>query len=446
MTEAASVVLELDDIQSGVLRPRPSPYAATYVLLNIDDVIAGRELMRRAAGVVNSAAAPSAKTGDVSISIALTFQGLKALGVPPKFLDSFPPEFQRGMAARAAVLGDTGESAPEHWEKPLGTPDVHAVLGIVAPSSERLEAALAQGRKAYEGIAGVRAIWRQDCYSLPTDREHFGYRDGIGQPPIEGSGIPGNNPGEEPLKAGEFVLGYRDEMGNNLAPTPDVLGKNGSFIVFRKLRQRVAAYRKFLKTNVDSPEAEELLAAKMMGRWRSGAPLTRCPMHDDAGVAADATLVNDFMYRADDPRGLKTPIESHIRRMNPRDSEVIGIPRLHRMLRRGTVYGPPLPEGVLEDDGADRGFMYTIVVAHIDRQFEFIQKEWMNSGEFAGRGDAKDPIAGANNGTETFTIPERPIRRCVESMPRFVVTRGGEYAFLPGLRALKWLADPDTKS
>jgi Dyp-type peroxidase family len=348
------------------------------------------------------------------------------------------------MAARAAVLGDTGESAPEHWEKPLGSSEVHVVLSAVAPDAERLEVLLAAERKAYEDMPGIKAIWRQDCYALPSDKEHFGYKDGTGQPLIEGSGVPGNNPNEQPLKAGEFVLGYPDEMGNNLFPKPDVLGMNGSFVVFRKLEQRVAAFRQFLKSKSDSPEAEELLAAKMMGRWRSGAPLARCPMHDDPAVAADPKQVNDFMYKDDDPRGLKTPIESHLRRVNPRDSEVIGVPRLHRMIRRGTVYGPALPEGVLEDDGVDRGFMFAFVGAHIDRQFEFVQSQWINSGEFAGRGNARDPIVGAADGTETFTIPQRPIRRCLEGMPRFVVTRGGEYAFMPSLRALKWLADLTT--
>jgi Dyp-type peroxidase family len=433
--------LELKDIQSGVLRPRPSPYAATYILLRIDDRQPGRELMRRASAVVNSAANPTSKTGDAWLSLALTFQGLKALGVPQESLDSFPPEFQRGMAARADVLGDTGESAPEHWEKPLGTSEVHAVVTALAPNQERLEEVLARGRKALEEIPGIKPIWRQDCYALPNDKEHFGYKDGIGQPLIEGSGVPGNNPNEQALKAGEFVLGHLDEMGNNLFPKPDALGRNGSFAVFRKLQQRVGAFRKFLKSNSTSPDEQEFLAAKMMGRWRSGAPLALCPLHDDPAVGMDKSKHNDFMYKEDDPRGLKTPIESHLRRMNPRDSDVIGIPRLHRMLRRGTVYGPPLPEGQLEDDGVDRGFMFAFIGAHIDRQFEFIQSQWLNSGEFAGRGDAKDPIAGACNGTETFTIPERPIRRSIGGMPRFVVTRGGEYAFLPSITALKWLAD-----
>jgi len=435
--------LAFDEIQSGVFRPRPSPYAATYIFLRIDDRKAGRELMRRAAGVVNSSADLASKTEDAWVSVALTFEGLKALGVPQESLDSFPPEFQRGMAARAEVLHDTGESAPENWEKPFGTSGIHVIIAAVAPDKERLEAILVRGRKAYEEMPGIKAIWRQDCYALETDKEHFGYKDGIGQPSIEGTGIPGNNPNELPLKAGEFVLGYPDEMGNNQFPQPEVLGKNGSFMVVRKLQQRVADFRRFLKSKAVSIEEEELLAAKMMGRWRSGAPLSHCPMHDDPSIAADPKLRNDFMYNEDDPRGLKTPIESHIRRMNPRDADVIGIPRLHRMIRRGTVYGPSLPEGVLEDDGVERGFMFAFVGAHIDRQFEFVQAEWMNSGEFAGRGEAKDPIAGNNDGTETFTIPQRPIRRSLAGIPKFVVTRGGEYAFMPGLKALLWIADLD---
>lgn len=113
-------VLELDDIQSGVLRPRPAPYAAVYVLFRIDERKAGRELMLRLCPVVASAAHPTSPAGDTWVSVALSFQGLKALGAPQTSLNSFSPEFQQGMAARAKVLGDTGESSPELWEKPLG--------------------------------------------------------------------------------------------------------------------------------------------------------------------------------------------------------------------------------------------------------------------------------------------------------------------------------------
>ena len=445
MTEAANVMLELDDIQSGVLRPRPAPYAATYVLFRIDDRKAGRELMRRASIFVASAANPTSPAGDAWVSVALTFQGLKALGVPQDSLDSFAWEFQQGMAARAQALGDTGESSPAHWEKPLGTPDVHVVLTALSPDAPRLEAVLDRARKAYQELPGIKAIWRQDCHALPTEREAFGFRDGVSHPAIEGSGIPGTNPKERPLKAGEFVLGYPDEMGGLLSmPQPEVLGRNGTYVVFRKLHQRVAAFRQYLKANSSSPEEGELLAAKMMGRWRSGAPLALCPFHDDPELGADPQRNNDFLYEEDDPIGYKTPVGSHIRRTNPRDAAVPGVVSLHRMIRRGTAYGPPLPEGVLEDDAAERGLMFAFVGAHLGRQFEFVQSEWVNSGTFIGAGDAQDPIVGANAGAGSFTLPRRPVRQRLQGLPRFVVTRGGEYCFMPGLRALRWLADLDT--
>ena len=440
MNDAAGARLELDDIQGGVLRPRPSPYAATYVIARIDDVRAGRELVRRLADVVTSAAAVETSGRDAWASVALTYQGLKALAVPAVSLDSFAWEFQQGMAARARALGDTGDSAPEHWEAPFGTPAVHLVLVGVAPDEARLEAAVARARDAIADIAGVTPIWRQDCRAQANEREPFGYRDGISHPAIEGSGVPPSNPLEPPLKAGEVVLGYRDELGGfPPAPTPDVLGRNGSYIVFRKLHQRVAAFRQYLRANASGPEDEELLAAKIMGRWRSGAPLALSPEHDDPALGADPARSNVFLYREDDATGYKTPLGSHARRTNPRDSAVAGSVRLHRMVRRGTRYGPPLPEGVLDDDGADRGLMFAFVGAHLKRQFEFVQSEWIGGGEFLGLGDAKDPVVSAGG---DFTIPRRPIPRRLKGLPQFVVTRGGEYAFMPGLGALRWLADP----
>lgn len=115
--------------------------------------------------------------------------------------------------------------------------------------------------------------------------------------------------------------------------------------------------------------------------------------------------------------------------------------RLHRMIRRGAVYGPPLPEGVLEDDGTDRGLMFAFIGAHLGRQFEFVQSQWMNDGVFFGANDAQDPVTGSRDGSGDFTVPRRPLRRRLTSLPRFVVTRGGEYCFLPGLTALRWLGD-----
>ncbi len=440
-----STVLELDDIQSGVLRPRPTPYAATYVLARIDDRKSGREMLRRVSAAITSAANPVSPEADVSVSIALTFQGLKALGVPQDSLDSFPPEFQQGMAARAQELGDIGENSLANWEMPLGSPDVHVVIAGLAPDVARLEARMERAREGLRDTPGIQLLYRQDSFVLPTEREHFGFKDGISHPAVEGSGIPGSNPQERPLKAGEFVLGYPDEIGAPPPmPRPEVLGRNGTYVVFRKLHQRVAAFRQYLRANSTSPEAEELLAAKIVGRWRSGAPLALCPEKDDPTLGADPKRNNAFMFLADDPTGLKTPRGSHIRRMNFRDAVEQGEVRIHRMIRRGTAYGPPLPEGALEDDGQDRGLIFAFVGSRIDRQFEFVQTEWMNKGDFLGVPAEKDPLCGPNDGTGTFTIPQCPIRRRLQGLPQFVVTRGGEYCFMPGLRALRWLADLKT--
>ncbi|MFF5213482.1 Dyp-type peroxidase [Streptosporangium sp. NPDC000396] len=440
MTGQTHVTLELDDIQRGVLSPRPTPYAATYILFRIDDRAHGRELMRRASAVVTSAADSVSPLGETWVSVAVTCHGLRALGVPRESLDTFAWEFRQGMAARAKALGDTGESSPENWEPPLGMPDVHVVLVALAPDSAQLEAAVDRARPAYHRLSGVTAIWRQDCHALPTETEPFGYRDGISHPAVEGSGIAGSNTLETPLKAGEFVLGYRDELGGVQTLQPEVLGRNGSYAAFRKLHQRVGAFRRYLRDNATGPEDEELLAAKIMGRWRSGAPLALSPSHDDPSLDADPYR-NSFLYQQDDPAGFITPGGCHIRRGNPRDAAVAGVPRLHRMIRRGTVYGPPLPEGVLEDDGADRGLMFAFIGAHLGRQFEFVQSEWMNDGVFFGAGNARDPIIGSNDGPGDFTIPRRPVRQRLQSLPRFVVTRGGEYCFMPGLSALRWLGD-----
>src|SRR5207248_9132151 len=137
-------------------------------------------------------------------------------------------------------------------------------------------------------------------------------------------------------------------------PAPEVLGRNGTYIVFRKLHTRVAAYRQYLRAKSASREEEALLGAKMLGRWQSGAPLTLAPEHDDPELGADPKRNNDFLYYDDDPKGLKCPLGSHVRRMNPRDQfnhEITQVNR-HPLIHRGTAYGPLLPPPVPEDDAA----------------------------------------------------------------------------------------------
>ena len=441
MTSTISSTLDLADIQGGILHPRPSPYVGAYLLLRIDDRRDGRELVRRLAAVVTPAA-DWTPGRDAWLNVALTYRGLAALGVPDASLATFAPEFREGMAARADRLGDVGVNAPERWEHPLGTSDVHVALAVIARAPARLAELLEQARAAQEELPGVRLVWRQDCYALPTEREAFGFRDGISHPAVEGSGIPGSNPQEAPVKAGEFLTGHVDETGD-LAPVPqpDVLGRNGTYLVFRKLHQDVAGFRRYLRAHSATQADEELLAAKLVGRWRSGAPLAMSPDHDDPELGADPSRNNDFLYRAADERGLRCPVGSHIRRMNPRDAVVTGEVRLHRMIRRGTSYGPPLPEGELADDGADRGLCFVFVGAHLDRQFEFVQTQWAGDGRAFGAPDEVDPLIGPNDGAGVLTIPARPIRRRLTDLPRFVTTRGGEYCFAPSLPALRWLAE-----
>ena len=257
MSDAEGVTLELDDIQSGALHERPSPYVGKYLLLRIDDRAAGRELVRRLLSVVDHGRPSSEPRHDAWITAAFTYQGLKALGVPQDSLDSFAPEFQQGMAARAVDLGDVGESSPGNWEKPLGTPDVHVALSALSPDAGRLQAAAEKMRRAHQELSGVEVIWSQDCYQLPTGRTSFGFKDGIGQPAVEGSGMPPSNPKEKPLKAGEIILGYPDETGELPSmPTPEVLGRNGTYVVFRKLHTKVAAYRQYLRAKAASREEE----------------------------------------------------------------------------------------------------------------------------------------------------------------------------------------------
>src|SRR6478672_4589177 len=442
MTTQDDTSLELGDIQAAALMPRPHPYAGSYVAVRIDDQKAGRELLRRLIPLLEPVSSYD-PTRPFSLGVALSYAGLEALGVPEQSLATFPAEFRQGMAARADYLGDVGENAPEHWEAPLGSKEVHLVVAALARDTALMESMVTLAQDAIRDLPGVAPIWQLDVHVPPDGREQFGFRDSIGQPAVEGTDILGSNPHDAPLKAGEFVLGYQDETGDVApVPQPEVLGRNGTYVAFRKLHQRVAAFRSYLQTHASDDAEQQWLAAKMVGRWPSGAPLALCPDKDDPELGADPARNNAFLY-ADDPRGLKCPVGSHARRMNARDAVITGQVRLHRMIRRGTNYGPSLPPGVLEDDGADRGLMFAFVGAHLARQFEFVQRQWVNDGKFIGAPEERDPLIGVQDRGQ-FIIPSRPIRRRMQGLPSFVVNRGGEYCFMPGLRAMRWLADLDT--
>jgi Dyp-type peroxidase family len=438
--------LEMGDIQATVLRPRPSPYKGEYVVLRIDEAAQGREMCHRIIPYIAPAEEWWVPSIPAWIGIAFTYKGLKALGLPQASLDSFSEEFRQGMAARASIINDIGENAPANWEYPFGTSDMHVALAIYSQDDQNLESVLQRALQTQNDLPKVSVVYRMKFSELPEGRNPFGFKDGLHNPKIEGSGI--DPPGyEATVKAGEFIMGYPDENGQTAtSPEPEVLRRNGTFIAFRKFHMRVAAFRKYLREQTSSPEEEELIAAKMIGRWRSGAPLVLAPEHDNPKLGTDPNRNNDFSY-ADDMAGLKCPFSAHIRRVNPRDAlknDLVAV-NLHNIIRRGTNYGPPLPEGLLEDDGVQRGAVFLLVGAYIKRQFEFLQSQWITDGNFISHGTEQDPIIGNNEGEGVFTIPKRPVRRRLHGLPRFVVVRGGEYLFMPGLRALKWLAQLDDK-
>ena len=439
---ARNIQVEASDIQAIVLRPRPKPYRGEYVILRVGDAGQGREMLRRILPHVAPAAEWWVPSLPGWLGIAFTFEGLKALGVPQASLDSFPIEFRQGMAARAAILHDLGANAPGNWEHPFGTPDVHVALALYAKDDETLQKVLELARKAHHDLADISVVYRMRFGELPEGRNPFGFKDGLHNPHVEGSGSVPQAGSEASIKAGEFILGYADENGETAeTPVPQELRQNGTFMAFRKFHMDVAAFRRYLRAQASSPEEEELLAAKMVGRWRSGAPLVLAPDQDNPELGSDRNRNNVFSY-TDDMKGLKCPFSAHMRRVNPRDAlkdEVVAV-NLHHFLRRGTNYGPPLPEGVLEDDGAERGGVFLLIGAYLKRQFEFIQSQWVADGNFISHGTEQDPLIGNNDGDGVFTIPQRPARRRLRGLPQFVTVRGGEYCFIPGLRALRWLA------
>ena len=210
-------ILELDDIQSGVLRPRPTPFAATYVILRIDDRAAGRALMRRLSEIVASAAHPESPARDTWVSASLTFAGLEAPRRPAGFARQFLAAIPRRAWRRVRDSCTTSERTLPNTGRSRSAPDdVHVVLTGISTDAAQLEKAVGRARAAYQNVAGITPIWRQDCYALPTETEPFGFKDGISHPAIEGSGIPGTNPHEVPLKPGEFVLGYHRRIRRRL--------------------------------------------------------------------------------------------------------------------------------------------------------------------------------------------------------------------------------------
>ncbi len=262
------------------------------------------------------------------------------------------------------------------------------------------------------------------------------------------------------MPAGEFVLGYPDGSGtlprspatvaecdpNGLLeahrkwPERRDLGKHGTYLVIRQLAQDVEKFWDYLEAEKAPGETAQALGAKLFGRRMDGTTLEPVPQFDKA--------TNNLFDFSDDPDGLHCPLGSHIRRANPRSfgtedpeqaKEKLKVTNRHRILRRGRVY--------TRDERVAEGLLFLCLNASINRQFEFVQSTWCNNQFFHGLEREVDPTIGTVRApahglgpVDRYTIPNDPYRRVLYGLKQFVTVKGGAYFFLPGMNALKLIA------
>ena len=467
--------LELNDIQGLLVRGFGNLQGAQYMLFRFTTKDGARSYLKDLLPLITNAAE---KPPEQALQIALSFDGLKFLGLPSKVLNSFSREFKEGMtdSHRRFILGDSGENDPSHWhwgDNLQG--EIHLLLMLYSKDAETLKAALTQELGRAERF-GVDLLHSLPTGMLHQHKEHFGFRDDLSRPIIEELAKEVEKKTGMTFPAGEFILGYKN-LYDELAPSPTVpavedqqailpslaqdgttrdLGKNGTYLVFRQMHQEVCKFWTFLLGKGKSREEAIRLGSKMVGRWPDGTALTLSPYRNDPELEER----NDFGYWDTDKDGLKCPIGAHIRRTNPRDHLVtektkidsIQMASKHRMLRKGRPYGAPLtadlePQKIMDmvTDDKERGLHFICLVTDIRRQFEFVQNNWVNFPKFGGLEHDADPIVGNHYDdkgfkTDEFCIPGYPVKEKLTGLPNFTVIRGGSYFFFPGLKAIKFLA------
>ena len=487
--------VDLNDIQGMVRFGYKHLTEACFVLLRTKDREAARAWL---ATVPVSSAATMEPTPDTALQVAVSCEGLRALSVPEDIVGAFSPEFVSGLgqdANRARRLGDVGTNAPDQWLWGTGSRVPH-VLVLLYASPGRL-AALQQAVEA-QCAAGFDIL---AC--LPTTDmngvEPFGFADGISQPQLDWERQRAVRDQEQQTYAnrsclGEYLLGYPNEYGGYTdrpmldpqrdgaallpraedAPDRADLGRNGSYLVMRQLRQNVHGFWQFVDAQAGAnASARERLAAAMVGRTLAGVPVVEAA--GASPTASDATPdLNAFDFRSD-PRGVRCPLGAHVRRTNPRNADLppgrpgifswlmrtlgldaaaleqdcVASTRFHRVLRRGREFGSPVSldealRGTANDDGP--GLHFICLGANIVRQFEFVQGAWVAGTHFDRLHNESDPLLGSHQpaldgaATDGFSMPqsEGPDQR-LDGLPQFVTVVGGAYFFLPGIRALRYL-------
>jgi Dyp-type peroxidase family len=480
--------IDLNDIQGIVLRGYGKFPVSRFVLLQVTNPESARRWLGSIAPNIYSTAAVEDEqgTGDLDpvFNVAFTYEGFRTLGLREANMSGFSNEFREGMvtAHRQRVLGDRGEGDPAKWR--WGGPNndtLHAMLLLYAPDERSMEAFCQRHMQQFSS-GGLKSVGQLDGLTLQGRKEHFGFRDGIGQPFVKGFDDGGPKPNRVAL--GEFVLGYENEYGlfpdsptivetqgdtNVLSATSTAsqrmdFGRNGSYLIFRQLSQDVHGFWKFVREKTgrsdeaDNAEAAIKLASQMVGRWPSGASLTPHPDADPGALFSDDQF-DDFGYCDNDPNGERCPIGSHVRRTNPRDGlqdssadQSTRIANHHRIIRRGRAYGKPPVESMNLTDlmkapapEHEVGLHFICFNANIANQFQFIQFNWAGSAKFERFYNDPDPLIGvrddgAEGSTPVFSIPANPVRKSVTGLKRLVEVRGGAYLFMPGRRAIQFLA------
>ena len=310
------------------------------------------------------------------------------------------------------------------------------------------EAAVEKARRAHAELAGVELIWRQDCYQLASGRTSFGFKDGIGQPAVEGSGRPATNPRERPLKAGEIVLGYPDETGElPPMPTPEVLGRNGTYVVFRKLHTRVAAYRQLPARQGSEPPGGGT------PRREDGRTLAE---RRTAGAVARTTMTPSLERPAPQQRLplRRRPAWLQVPGRRPRPaSQPSRRTGSGRQRRRPAPPDDPArhqlrPHARRRRDSTTTGSTVGSSSSSLAPTSNVSSSSSRPSGSTTASSSAprSNPTPWSDLTTARAVSPSPIVRSDdrLQNLPPFVVTRGGEYCFAPSLRALRWLAELDT--
>lgn len=484
--------INFSDIQGIVRRGYGNLPAACYLLISIQDTDKAIPWLRELSEQLTFA---DLKPHEQAINLAMTHNGLSRLNLAPSILNSFSDEFRSGMNTihKQNILGDKEENAPDHWL--WGGPTTETVDLLLMCYAKDKKSLKNYATHLQSGLSsnGMSLLEKLDSETLVDGKEHFGFRDSIGQPFIDEfdtkkASSHRRNTNSVPL--GEILLGYPNGYKRytqrplvSAAQDPqnilDIsaenheqrdLGLNGTYLVFRQLYQDVPKFWKTLKTlaqqsqaglhpdsDLNNHQGAIFLASKMVGRWPSGTALVQSPENDDLSI----TDRDNFNYHESDQDGLKCPLGAHIRRTHPRDSlepepgseKSIEFSNRHRLLRRGRAYGKPFdpsmnPSRFLEDIDKEnvpvaRGLHFICLNANIGRQFEFVQHTWANNPNFNGLYQDPDPIIGSRtvNGlnADQFTIQKQPSRCQLDNLPAFIQTRGGAYFFLPSRRALSYI-------